>query len=243
MSAQFSLKKKVRPSRPSHNKTGELHDDGHAWAVSYADFLMVLLSFFILFFSMEKNQRNNFIQNLMDTNEKLSKESKASTATTIVATTTNQDIKKEGTPIEAGMLPAGLASLTSKLKNYHIDQTKSEKIVIYFEDNIYKPGAIKLPPKQLDKLQDLLDQLDPFMDHLKITFVGHTDGNKRFKHKSLYMKNNFDLSSLRATNALQQVVKMGYSPKNMFIQGVAEHDRASRTISIIISPGDKNNEK
>ena len=42
------------------------HEDenAHLWAVSYSDFLMALLAFFILFFSMDDTKKDQLILNL-----------------------------------------------------------------------------------------------------------------------------------------------------------------------------------
>lgn len=237
MSAQFNVAKKVRPARLNPKKQNELHEDGHSWAVSYADFLMVLLSFFILFFSMEKNQRTQFIQTFLATNDQPNKDIKNPAPATYSAK--NDGTAKEGILTETKSMPAELQKITSDLKGFYVDKSKPDKIIIYFEDNIYKLGSFNLPLAKVQSLNGLLKKIEPFMKQLRITFVGHTDGSKKFKHHNKYIKNNFDLSSLRATNALQQAVKSGYNPETMFAQGVAEHGRASRTISLILSPGDK----
>jgi flagellar motor protein MotB len=230
MNAPYSIKKKVRPARPVQKKPAELAEDGHSWAVSYADFLMVLLSFFILFFSMDKTERVSFIENL------LAKEDMAQVKSDGSSPPLGGD-QKAGLSQETKTIPATLKSLTHQLKGFYIDQKNSDRITISFKDNIYRLGAFDLEHTDVQILHGLLKQLEPFMKSVNITFVGHTDQTTSFKGNNKYVGNNFDLSSLRATKALQQAVKLGFNPSHMYAQGVAEHQRASRTLSVILSPG------
>ena len=51
-------KRRIRIELPEEQ---EFHSEGESWAVSYADFLMVLLSFFIIFFSYSREKTQSII--------------------------------------------------------------------------------------------------------------------------------------------------------------------------------------
>ncbi|MFN8846368.1 MAG: flagellar motor protein MotB [Bdellovibrionales bacterium] len=191
-------------------------EDGHSWAVSYADFLMVLLSFFVIFFSLEGDKKEEIYNRLIAGSP--AAEGKAPT---------NYNDK----------LPSGVNSVLSKVEGLYVSRPdEKQKLYIYFEDNIYAPGQLDLNEDQVTKLKGILTQLEPFMKEINVTFIGHTDSSTVSASRNRYIDNNFDLSSLRATKALQQAVRAGFNPDKMFAKGVAEHSRGSRTLSLVISP-------
>ena len=56
------------PRLPRVERARAIHledETSHLWAVSYADFLMVLLSFFIIFFSLDKKTKDSVIDEIM----------------------------------------------------------------------------------------------------------------------------------------------------------------------------------
>ncbi|MFP5518874.1 MAG: flagellar motor protein MotB [Bdellovibrionia bacterium] len=220
------LLKPQRKVRVDPTKGGtEVHDDGHSWAVSYADFLMVLLSFFVIFFSVDQNKKETIIDQISNNTELKDAGGKSGK-------------QLERTIASHSTLPAGIDKVATEVEGFFVEKMdKNQKLFIYFDDNIYPPGKIDLPAKQVEKLKEILTTLQPFNDEINITFVGHTDESVVSKSKNFYLANNFDLSSLRATRALQQAVKAKFDPRHMYAQGVAEHTRGTRTLSLVISPG------
>lgn len=215
-------RKRIRIERPEPQH--EVHDDAHSWAVSYADFLMVLLSFFIIFFSIDSNKRMDLIDKIaMQTTAKGGANAKG----------------KDRSDQAHARLPTGVSDVATGVDGFFIQRPdSSQKLFIYFEDNIYSPGEIDLRPAQVEKLKSILGKLEPYMSEINITFVGHTDPSVVSRSKNQYLSDNFDLSSLRATKALQQARRAGFDPTRMFAKGVAEHSRGSRTLSLVITPSE-----
>lgn len=216
------LPKPTRKPRLIRRETRqEIHEDGHSWAVSYADFLMVLLSFFILFFSVDETKRQEIIDKVA---------SAAQSKGGANAQGKNRSIAKED------RLPAGLADITTGVDGFYTQRANnSQKLFIYFDNDIFKPGQIDLPPAQIEKLKNILGRIEPFLDKINVTFEGHTDNTQVTLVKNRYIDNNFDLASLRATKALQLAVRAGLDPTKLFAKGVAEHSRGSRTLSLVIT--------
>lgn len=225
MNEQRKTRKKIRVDRYDHGNS-HVHDDAHSWAVSYADFLMVLLSFFIIFFSVEGNQRVDVIDRI---------------AMSAAAGKGGQNaMGKHKTNLQGPRLPAGIADVAIGVDGFFVERAdRSQKLYIYFDDNIYRPGEVDLPSPQVSKLRDILTRLEPYIKEVNITFVGHTDSTKVQRVKNKFVDNNFDLSSIRATKALQQAVKSGFDPAKMFAKGVAEHSKGTRTLSLVITPGEE----
>jgi flagellar motor protein MotB len=226
MSALLKPKRKLRIE---HNAGGgEIHDDGHAWAVSYADFLMVLLSFFVIFFSIDSNKKETLIDNIV-------------AKSGFDKTKGSGGKESDRTLASFSTLPSGIQEVGDSLEGFFVEKVDGkQKLYIYLDDDIYLPGKIDLPPKQIENLKQILRNLEPFNGKINITFIGHTDKSVVSTSKSNYVKDNFDLSSLRATRALQQAVKADFDPSHMFAQGVAEHTRGSRTLSLVITPREAN---
>ncbi|WP_413287620.1 flagellar motor protein MotB [Bdellovibrio sp. HCB337] len=225
MSEPRKTRKKIRVDRYDHGNS-HVHDDAHSWAVSYADFLMVLLSFFIIFFSVDGNQRADVIDRI------------AMSAT--AGKGGSNALGKQKTNLQGPRLPAGIADVATGVDGFFVERADhSQKLYIYFDDNIYNPGEIDLPAAQVVRLRGILSKLEPYIKDVNITFVGHTDSTRVQRVKSKYLDNNFDLSSIRATKALQQAVKSGFDPAKMFAKGVAEHSKGTRTLSLVITPGEE----
>lgn len=200
---------------------GDVYDDGHSWAVSYADFLMVLLSFFVIFFSLDPSQKDSIIDEVAQkTSFKAGKGGK----------------EKDRTIASVATLPEGVNKIGDELDGFFVERDKKQKLFIYFDDDIYPPGKIDLPRAQIEKLKAILAQLAPYHNEINVIFVGHTDDQAVARSRSRYLTDNFDLSSLRATRALQQAVKANFDPRHMYAQGVAEHTRGTRTLSLVITP-------
>lgn len=213
----IALPKPSRKPRVHREETIEsLHDDSHSWAVSYADFLMVLLSFFVIFFSIDDQKRENIFNQI---------------------TLSENGVKNPHEANKNDRLPAGLNKVLTQVDGLYVSRPdEKQKIYIYFEDNIYSPGQLELNEKQIERLKGILAKLESHMNEINITFIGHTDSTVVSATKNRFVSDNFDLSSLRATKALQQAVKAGFNPEKMFAKGVAEHSRASRSLSLVISP-------
>lgn len=226
MSALLKPKRKLRIE---HNAGGgEIHDDGHAWAVSYADFLMVLLSFFVIFFSIDSNEKETLIDSI-------------AAKSGFDKTAGSGGKESDRTLASFSALPAGVQEVGDALEGFFVEKVDGkQKLYIYLDDDIYPPGKIDLPFQQIEKLKQILRTLEPFNGKINITFIGHTDNTVVARSKSTYVKDNFDLSSLRATRALQQAVKADFDPSHMYAQGVAEHTRGSRTLSLVITPREAN---
>jgi flagellar motor protein MotB len=220
------VKKPRRKFRVESENHEAVHDDGHSWAVSYADFLMVLLSFFIIFFSTDEAKKESII-------EKIAK------ATGELKAGENSAQKTEAPvviPQSANLLPQGVKEVADSVGGVFVEGTKKgNKLFIYLDDNSYAPGKIDLPAEKQAKLSEILEKLRPFMPDITLTFEGHTDDVAFKGSKSKYLVDNFDLSSLRATKAVQYAVRLGYDPNQLLARGVAEYSRGTRTLSVVVA--------
>lgn len=213
----------IRHPRIERRAESVVHDDSaHLWAVSYSDFLMVLLSFFILFFSVDENSKSNLIQKIFSDQQDLSSKSPNQT--------------QAGGP--GGSFP--MSALEQSLNDFSL--TKAENfpgLLIHFSDDMYEKGSFEISESQRNKLERFFQQLEPYKDQISLTFIGHTDGSPVAQIPGRLFKDNFDLSSIRATRALQFAARAGFPEAHMASQGNSQNSRASRSLSVLIrSKGD-----
>ena len=199
----------------------EIEDDtSHLWAVSYADFLMVLLSFFVLFFSIDDQERESLVKHL-------------------------SALKWDGKSSNNGSTPVpeeqkvSWQSLRSTLgeKNIKFVSQDKESLILKFPDNLYPPGAVALNKVNSDLLKDTLVKLEKYWPQIEITFIGHAD-SQRLSKKHSFIRNNHDLSALRASRALQLALDMGIPEEHLVSEGWGALRLNSRSLSLLIRPYD-----
>lgn len=216
--------KKRRLPRLDREIITEVHEDdnGHLWAVSYADFLMVLLSFFILFYSIDNKSRDSLILKL------------------------SQEFSKDA---PKGSQSAGRGpSATSFTKQNHEDLFQSIQglnlavskdhlsLVVDFPDDLFPTGRYKLTNKQTQTLTNLLEKLRPYDGKVNLYFEGHTDSAPLIVHRNELVTDNYMLSSLRAMIALNLAKTLNFDEKTLFMQANSSNIRNSRSLSIRIEP-------
>lgn len=104
--------------------------------------------------------------------------------------------------------------LTVKVKNGKVYVSLAEQL-------LFKSGSIVVDPKGVTALQQLAKAIKDQKD-LNITVEGHTD-NIPMANKGEYMKDNWDLSVLRATAITHILTKGGLSPNQITASGKGEY--------------------
>lgn len=199
-----------------------VHEDEnqHLWAVSYSDFLMALLSFFILFFSVETPQRQQLIMELAG-------QFSGSGAS-------HQADGDQATASPDKRLPANVFESLQGL-DVTVDKEK-EVLIVNFPDDFYKPGQHHINQDKQIVIQKFLEVIKPYITKVNLYFEGHADDSPLKIHKNDIIVDNFVLSSLRASTALGLARHQGFSEKHMFIQAASSNLRNSRSLSIRIEP-------
>lgn len=214
---------KKRLPRIERDETSHVLEDEnqHLWAVSYSDFLMALLSFFILFFSTEAPQRSQIIMELAGHFNP-------------AGTGSGSFSKGSSTQGPAERMPS---SLVASLKDLEVRVNQDhESLIVNFPNDLYMPGQHQFAKNKASLVQDFLKTVKPYQGKVVLYFEGHTDDAPLRIHKNNIVVDNFVLSSLRASFALGYARDMGFLDKNMFIQAAASNLRNSRSLSIRIEP-------
>lgn len=210
-----------KPRLPRIDRDGEIKvaedENQHLWAVSYADFLMALLAFFILFFSMDDNNRDDLIHTLSLQFQKAS----------LVA-----GKEDERRPSSLPDLPMS-GALIDQIRHMNISLVSQGKtLLIKFPENYFSPGKYKIERENRASMESLLGLLAPYKDKLNIYFEGHSDDEPVKSARTALLTDNFVLSSLRASSALQFARNHGFSEHNLYIAATGSNTRNSRTLSI-----------
>jgi chemotaxis protein MotB len=226
----------------------KMEESAESWAVSYADLLMVLMSFFIIFFSQNEKNGDYAINKIMVSLQKefgavqvdpaTGKEIDTVSAQLLPGFSASKEQKIERKPSSLEQefkMNNKLNLIISKLQR---DPSESNEKQLYkqgfqidFENNIYPLGSYEMNQKTIQDLKILLESLKTHREKVNLIFIGHTD-MAPIKNKKQVVDNNMILSTLRASKAVEIAVKNGFSPYWVSAQGLAEFSRNTRSLSI-----------
>lgn len=218
MSVKFEQNRKPRMPRVerSSHRTNH-HPEDHSWAVSYSDLLMVILSFFVIFFSQDKNKTQDWIRKIVGDSRSVSSVSE------------NRNV---ALPMQS------LSERWQSLENVTLRvDNRNQSVEIQFPDNMYAKNSFELTPKHLILFEKTMAQIAPFTNEIDIIIIGHSDirVHQKVTGDSL-IQNNFDLSSLRANVALREALRLGVPSDSLLTMGSAQNTRNSRSLSIVLRP-------
>lgn len=226
ISARQRHDKPLRHVRIEHKKAQLSAEDSASWAVSYSDMLMVLMSFFIIFFSYDESKRSTILSELStEMNGKVAKVSAKSPV---------PGMEEE----EVSIGREQLQSMNESMKDaaIHSDlSAQTEELTIHLSDGLYEPRTFDLNLKAKVELEKVLRVLKPYNQKVRIVFIGHADSST-FRRGNKYLGNNFDLSALRASRAMALGLEMGFDIAYLSIEAEGSNLRNSRTLSLKIIP-------
>jgi chemotaxis protein MotB len=116
----------------------------------------------------------------------------------------------------------GSQELTVEERNGRIYVSLSEQL-------LFKSGSAEVDPKGKKALAQLAQAIKDSKD-IKILVEGHTD-NVPVSGQSKYMKDNWDLSVMRATSIVKILLDNGVTPTNITAAGRGEHDPVAENSS------------
>lgn len=137
------------------------------------------------------------------------------------------------------------ALLSFKESDLTVDVRNGKVYVSLAEQLLFQSGSIAVDPKGQQALKQLANAIKDQKD-ISILVEGHTD-NVPISRTSQYMKNNWDLSVMRATSIVKILTDAGLEPKQVTAAGrgeffpVSDNESAdgrssNRRTEIIITP-------
>lgn len=211
--------KKARGFRVPRNIHKSVREDEnqHLWAVSYSDFLMVILSFFIIFYSPDEQTRATILNRI------------------------SQQFSKDSAPADgeanfgSQRLPTSLSAAFPDLK---IEKEDTQDVLyIHFPENFFKAGQFELSKEQEQAVEAVLLTLKNSSDKIQINFEGYTDPEpiKYTQRRYTFIKSNYQLSSLRANSALEIARKIGFNESHLLASAFSSNKRSSRSLTLKIT--------
>jgi len=181
-----------------------------AWIISFSDLMSLLLTFFILLYSMSVLDIKKLMKFLWYfQGEK----------TTLIS-------KNVAILPPISMLPKDVAKEVKKrikkvlpIHAYQIAVIENYVLIRLFNDVAFEEESYKLSQKSIDALKRISEVLKALAkDDLEIRIEGHTSTDK-LKNKIPGVKDAWELSIKRAVNVAQFLIRMGVDPKKISVAG------------------------
>ncbi len=194
-------------------KAAHVEDEtGHLWAISYADFLMVLLSFFIIFFSVDKDKKEHIIDQIL---------------------LLTGNMKSANGESQTARKPAALPQFQVEIPGVvKVADSAQRTLTLHLPDDIYRRGSLDLSDEGGDLLEKIFVSLKPHVEDLDFLLIGHSDASPVVTLKKIGINNNFELSAQRASRAVHVALRLGVPQLNLSVVGAANNHRNTRSLSV-----------
>lgn len=210
------------------NKKHEEEPENHErWLLSYADFITLLMIFFIIMYSMSEMDKSKY-------NELASAFSvemggggtgilKGGNGTTDTETSVADKVVTEEQKQEEVKESIDAYIDTSELNDSVTTSIEERGLVLSFNDALFfDSGNAEIKVDQIKKFADIGELLNqPALKDSFIRVEGYTDS---VPVSNPQYKSNWDLSALRASNVAQIIIKdSGIDPKRISVVGYGEY--------------------
>lgn len=220
--AEESAGKKLKRSRFTRKKLAEFMDEAREnhsspiWMTTFADMAILLLTFFILYYSLSSIANNKFKEAILGTES----------ASIGLLELMDSIEKKETIEVLTGLKSDNILSdiqhvADRESMNEIMDiSTDRTKIVIRIPGgSLFEPGNADL---NLNKSKPVLDEIVRLLDtypRYRISVQGHTDDSPISTDR---FPSNWELSSARATAVLRYFIDKNINPKRLTATGYAD---------------------
>lgn len=211
------LSRKFLIERENHAPGG---DHNSNWAISYGDMITLLLTFFILFFNVDRGKRDAV---------KLGQ---------LVDETFNHDRGPAGEVTWGIRAPAEEASSTYAGVQENMERAFAAKtsvmgnrLIIEFPNISFFPTArYDMTPEGRAAMAKFAGLFQRFTGKMRLVVRGYTDNRPVISGRTF--SDNLELSSLRAISALRVLQEYGIPFQLMRIGGYGETDKSPQTASL-----------
>jgi chemotaxis protein MotB len=169
------------------------------WLISYADLVTLLLALFIVMYGASDRERAKAIA------QSFSGETIAGDG----ILPADNGKKEEKTSADINLFDN--QTLTAKTK---IKQTERGLVVSLSEAGFFAPGEAKVSDEANEVIKILAESIQN--NQIPIRVEGHTDSTPI---SSVRYKSNWELSTIRAANVLQELVENGIAPERLSASG------------------------
>lgn len=207
--------------RKKHEEEEE-HQNHERWLLSYADFITLLMIFFIIMYAMSTLDQKKYEKLTTALNQAMGD------GTAIADTGSNMGGETGNGLSEDAKLKKVKENLDKYLKENNLSASVSTTIekrglVLSFKDSLFfDSGKAEIRPEQIDKLITISKIINQsIISDSYIRIEGHTDSVPM--HNEIF-KSNWDLSVMRASNVAQILIdKAGVKPERLSATGYGEY--------------------
>lgn len=225
--------------------TEERVDEEGSWAISYGDMITVLMSFFILYFSMDPQDHadKQLTQSLVAA---LSETEKPKKVKNFVPENIKFGDQKDGDSVDEKIINILGARLTKM----------GVKLIIEFPNvSFFESGRIDVREDAKQALALFVQKYIPYSGQFVLGVQAYTDKTPVRMIEGRRFKDNLELSALRSIAAMRILQASGLSFKDMKLSGYGEYNKIieklnekvskekrnslSRKVVLVIEPKDK----
>lgn len=213
--------------------SSEHADQEGSWAVSYGDMVTLLLTFFIIFFTVDKFNVQRSMR--IDMNHAADRDEMS------------RDI---ASALEGALGAGNVGEGRSGSDNVGVDegvrnQTKGkvfregEKIIVEFSGvSFFQSGDTKTTAAARAALKKFYERFNPYVGNYNVSIRAYTD-SRRVKTSIHAFKDNLELSALRSVSVMRDLQKFGIPLANMRLGGYGELKFSDREIAALPEPSRK----
>lgn len=213
----------------------EIDSEG-SWAVSYGDMITLLLTFFIIFFSIKPVDSTNGPHKNSGLQIALIKALKAESSNTMqgpIENTGQTGAKNQPIVAEDNSNEQGLSKkLIEKIKG--VPHLKGDEILVEFpEISFFDTSKIELTKEGETALREFSKVFIPFMGHYQVSIRAFTDSRKVKNTNEYRFKDNLELSALRGVAAMRLMQFSGLPLERIKVAGYGEMRTTMRDIAAL----------
>jgi chemotaxis protein MotB len=212
-------------------KHEEAHENHERWLLSYADFITLLMIFFIIMYAMSNLDKEKYKQVASGLQNAMGGGGGGSIIGSDDGVAINEDIAPIDTSIAEVSEEEKLEYVKKTVDNYlkesglfdSVETNIEERgLILSFKDSLFFDSAkADIKPEQAKKLVEIGKMLNqPIISKSYIRVEGHTDN---VPIKNYAYKSNWDLSVIRASNVAQLLINQsGIKPDRISATGYGE---------------------
>jgi chemotaxis protein MotB len=208
---QEKLKKINANNKNNVNNNEEEEESAPLWMITYADMVTLLLTFFILYYSIASMNMQKFKEAIIG-------EEQASIG--LLELLDSAEIKESIQNLTGLKSNDILKDITAVAKETDLDvDTSDAKVVVRVPGaNLFKPGQADLQLSARPVLDEVIRVVNKYPEY-KIHIQGHTDDETISTER---FPTNWELSAARATAVLRYFYDKGAKPERMTATGYAD---------------------
>ena len=174
------------------------------WMATFADMVTLLMVFFVLFYSVEKDNTEKF----------------KSAIDMMVEEDGPDGLAKIMKVVDSTKIMQNLKEMRDATKAAEAEETEEDRIVLRVPGlNLFKEKSAKLTPEARPVLNEIVKIIKTKGKNHKIFIQGHTDDVPI--HTAKY-ESNWELSAVRATAVLRHIYDKGIDPEKLTATGYAD---------------------